>query len=900
MSIESNKLMNLADGKVLYDDLRGRVDQKLTTPSTPGTSGQVLTSDGNGGQSWQDAQGSGGADGVTFTPSVSQEGVISWTNDGGRTNPQSVNIKGPKGDTGDPAPSSAVVPAVEDWLDENVTQETGYVLDRTLLLSNAAAPADMVGTIKNEINGKVDDVKINGTSIVSNGIANIPLAQVGSSTTPGVVRTLTSRGLSVNDGTIEISRATAPNIKDGTHEYRPIVPSVQEYSVFYGLSKAAGADLASSETSLGVYPENAKKAILNMLGLPSGIMFRNHDAIDGIYAACAKSQRNYLRVLPQFCLLIAGDIHADSTRMDSMIELFNNVSAFDAGILLGDIVSSTWTDSATFYTDAIENVNKPWLTVIGNHDAGFNSGSQPTTANGYRYIADLHDKYIAPNIEYADLASGEYTTGDTYYYKDFADYGIRLIVLNQYDYPADVEQDGVTLTYFRGKNCYSETQLTWLCDTLLDTPSAYSVIIAMHSFPAEMEVENSPLSASTWRNSPVEDIMTHDIDGYVIPQIVNAFIEGTSLEKTFGYQPNGTWTSADVDVDFSNRGAGKFICYIGGHWHMSELTHVKAFPNQKMYTVDASQIRRYQSDTPRIEGTRSEDSFCAMGVDTENSTVKIFAIGAHFTKDGTDRLYNSFSYDSNNVPCTGISLSDSTLSITTLGGTQTLTATITPANTTFPVIWTSSDPNIATVTSEGVVKTTGIGTVDIIASCGSQSASCTVTSTWVANADTVTSWTGYDTFGLNFNSDRDYVSNSTGDRFRTYAMTVNTFDGPRLISNPELDFSYLYPIPIPYGTTSIKVRADAMYNNTSWRYVLVNGNERTTYSSLTGEAANCCRRYGGNTSQALTEGIDNDRWFVIDLTQESASINAFAFTIADKNSSDPTAGKTGFVEVTFT
>lgn len=38
--------------------------------------------------------------GVTFMPSVSKEGVISWTNDGGRINPESVSIKGTKGDTG--------------------------------------------------------------------------------------------------------------------------------------------------------------------------------------------------------------------------------------------------------------------------------------------------------------------------------------------------------------------------------------------------------------------------------------------------------------------------------------------------------------------------------------------------------------------------------------------------------------------------------------------------------------------------------------------------------------------------------------------------------------------------------------------------------------------------------
>ena len=40
-----------------------------------------------------------GVNGTTYTPSVSAAGVISWTNDGGKDNPEPVNIKGPKGDT---------------------------------------------------------------------------------------------------------------------------------------------------------------------------------------------------------------------------------------------------------------------------------------------------------------------------------------------------------------------------------------------------------------------------------------------------------------------------------------------------------------------------------------------------------------------------------------------------------------------------------------------------------------------------------------------------------------------------------------------------------------------------------------------------------------------------------
>lgn len=40
----------------------------------------------------QGPAGANGADGVTFTPAVSSAGVLSWTNDGGKANPQSVDL----------------------------------------------------------------------------------------------------------------------------------------------------------------------------------------------------------------------------------------------------------------------------------------------------------------------------------------------------------------------------------------------------------------------------------------------------------------------------------------------------------------------------------------------------------------------------------------------------------------------------------------------------------------------------------------------------------------------------------------------------------------------------------------------------------------------------------------
>ena len=40
---------------------------------------------------------SGELDGATFTPSVSSNGDLSWTNDRGRDNPATVNVRGPDG-----------------------------------------------------------------------------------------------------------------------------------------------------------------------------------------------------------------------------------------------------------------------------------------------------------------------------------------------------------------------------------------------------------------------------------------------------------------------------------------------------------------------------------------------------------------------------------------------------------------------------------------------------------------------------------------------------------------------------------------------------------------------------------------------------------------------------------
>lgn len=77
------------------------------------------------------------------------------------------------------------------------------------------------------------------------------------------------------------------------------------------------------------------------------------------------------------------------------------------------------------------------------------------------------------------------------------------------------------------------------------------------------------------------------------------------------------------------------------------------------------------------------------------------------------------------VPATGIDLDYETLNLAK-GGTQSLTAALTPSDTTDTVTWKSDNETVATVTSEGLITAVGGGTANITASIGEMSATCVV------------------------------------------------------------------------------------------------------------------------------------------------------------------------------
>ena len=89
------------------------------------------------------------------------------------------------------------------------------------------------------------DVQINGTSIVADGVANIPIA---SNTQLGVGKTLShAYGIGVSDDIFRTVCATESDISAKGSAYKPIVPKHLDYAVKTAMCDGKGAEWTSEE-----------------------------------------------------------------------------------------------------------------------------------------------------------------------------------------------------------------------------------------------------------------------------------------------------------------------------------------------------------------------------------------------------------------------------------------------------------------------------------------------------------------------------------------------------------------------------------------------------------------------------------------------------------------------------
>lgn len=144
-------------------------------------------------------------------------------------------------------------------------------------------------------------------------------------------------------------------------------------------------------------------------------------------------------------------------------------------------------------------------------------------------------------------------------------------------------------------------------------------------------------------------------------------------------------------------------------------------------------------------------------------------------------------------PCTGITLSESTLNMHN-ADTRTLTANVTPADTTDAITWTSSDPTVVSVVN-GLVTALGIGAATITATCGNYSATCAVSVSYIVTGSVQTAGKRLAGAPISTGNGTIYYENHAA-----YGAVASDEGTLSLYNQPET-----FPIPIPSNARKIRV-----------------------------------------------------------------------------------------------
>ena len=298
-------------------------------------------------------------------------------------------------------------------------------------------------------------------------------------------------------------------------------------------------------------------------------------------------------------LMHFSDIHGDGDAPARLMTFYDAYSdKLDDMLCTGDIVQYRFSDGIAFWdaVDGAENI----LVSIGNHDAlgatsGFDWSNLKTQAEQYAC-------FMAPYIANWGCA---YESGKTYYYKDYTEKNVRLIVLNCMLVDSD-----------------KTAQVSWLAATLESARGAgLSVVIAVHYHMGDSVKVQCGFSNIDMRNS----------------------------ETPFGGLDS---EYMDAVQTFINAG-GEFVCYLAGHLHYDIFSVNATYPTQYCIGIDAASVDQsnYYSDTQRTLGTKSEDLANIVVIDTSSKAVKVIRVGADTDHYLRSKKCMTFKYDTGTILC---------------------------------------------------------------------------------------------------------------------------------------------------------------------------------------------------------------------------------------------------------
>lgn len=335
-----------------------------------------------------------------------------------------------------------------------------------------------------------------------------------------------------------------------------------------------------------------------------------------------------------FTIGACSDIHGASKQWKQFVLDGNkNAEYIDCSVFLGDLAGANPNSDISFYVPSDSNI--PLISVIGNHDVGQNGNVGIDTETAF-------SRYIMPLVD-----SGFISTDTPYYYKDFASYKIRMIILYEYE-GAENTTAATTDNFYR---YMKSSQLQWFADALYSTPNDYSVIVCLHQivYYAPVILDNIFTETKIYRK--VNDAFNggvgylfNKMSGDCIGDIVNAYQTGTAISKSYTATIGGVTQTSEVSKDFSGRGIGKFLCYLGGHSHAPFVVRNGNYLNQLQILLPSASDSPYQRGNDDIRPMPEIPNYYYIGFDSENMIVKIYKRGYHITQGMINRNYTV-------VPC---------------------------------------------------------------------------------------------------------------------------------------------------------------------------------------------------------------------------------------------------------
>lgn len=362
------------------------------------------------------------------------------------------------------------------------------------------------------------------------------------------------------------------------------------------------------------------------------IIARNHHKDSAIRATGVKADEDDIKPLS---LIHISDIHTKSGNYQcfkNACEFYQYYDNIVVMLLTGDLVWDDYRDSMEYYDEVLESTTKPVLNVVGNHDVGqWHLGLASVATDKQCY-----DKVISPYVSSWDVVQpADASSGKSYYYKDFTDQKVRLVIINEFETDYEIDPiDPHKLRFSREFRAMRQEQVTWLISTLTDTPPGFGVILAMHQPLGLLGYEENPfVSFDLIDNNRVFNAYSDDKEW--LAKIIDAYARKTSLSLNVA-QNGAVVTSLDCSCDFSSI-QSEFICVMCGHVHQDYVGHLKNYPSIPILCVGADNLQYTSDSCPRMIGTQSEDLFNVVNIDRNRKTIKLIRIGSDVSITGQVR-----------------------------------------------------------------------------------------------------------------------------------------------------------------------------------------------------------------------------------------------------------------------